>query len=116
MDSCIQFEDKGIPVIRIGLMSSPSLLEKGRIVAGPWHPAFGFLVRSAIYQRRIEPQLPGPGEVLHITIKVPSRDIPLIRGYRNQGLKKIESRTGAKVVNVEGDDSMPEGSVKVEKI
>ena len=116
MESCIQFEDEGIPVIRMGLMSSPSLLEEGQIIAGPWHPAFGFLVRSAIYQRRIESELPGPGEVLHITIKVPGRDIPLIRGYKNEGLKKIEDRTGATVVRIEVDDSIPEGRVKVEKI
>ena len=97
-------------------MSSPSLLEEGQIIAGPWHPAFGFLVRSGIYQKRIEPELPGPGEALHITIKVPGRDIPLIRGYKNEGLRKIEVRTGAKVVKVEVDDSIPEGTVKVENI
>ena len=116
MESCIQFENEGIPVIRIGLMSSPSLLEKGQVVAGPWHPAFGFLVRSAIYQRCIEPQLSGLGKVHHITIKVPGRDIPLIRGYRNQGLEKIKDRTGATVVKVKADDSMPEGQIKVERI
>jgi len=116
MESCVQFEDEGIPVIRIGLMSSPSLLEEGQIIAGPWHPAFGFLVRSGIYQKRVEPELPGPGKALHITIKVPGRDIPLIRGYKNEGLKKIKDRTGAKVLKVEVDDSIPEGRLKVEKI
>ena len=45
-DSCIRLEGEGIAVIRIGLMSSPSLREAGQIVAGPWHEAFGFLVRT----------------------------------------------------------------------
>ena len=53
--ACVRFEKEGIPVIRIGLMSSPTLLEKGEIVAGPWHRSFGFLVRSGIHQKKIEP-------------------------------------------------------------
>ena len=53
-ESCVRLESKRIPVIRIGLMSSPSLLQEGQIVAGPWHEAFGFLVRSGICQKKIE--------------------------------------------------------------
>ncbi len=116
MDSCMCLEKEGIPVIRIGLMSSPSLLEKGQIIAGPWHTAFGFLVRSGIYQRSIEPDLPRPGEVVNIKILAPKRDIPLLRGYRNRGIKKIAAITGAAVVKVDTDDSMPQGKIRVEKI
>ena len=60
-ESCIRLEGKGIPVIRIGLMSSPSLLEQGQIMAGPWHESFGFLVRSDIFHKGVEPFLPKPG-------------------------------------------------------
>jgi histone acetyltransferase (RNA polymerase elongator complex component) len=45
-ESCRILEHNGIKVIRIGIMSSPSLLEEGQIVAGPWHCSFGFLVRA----------------------------------------------------------------------
>jgi histone acetyltransferase (RNA polymerase elongator complex component) len=116
LESCIRLEAEGIPVTRIGLMSSPSLLEKGQIVAGPWHSAFGFLVRSGIYQRSIEPELPKQGEASHIKILIPKRDVPLLRGYKNQGLKGIEAKTGAKVVKVELDDSIPSGKVRIKKI
>ena len=92
------------------------MLEKGQIVAGPWHTAFGFLVRSGIYHRNIEPRLPGPGEATGIRILAPKRDIPLLRGYRNQGLKDIEAMTRARVVGVELDDSLPRGGVRVEMI
>ncbi len=114
MESCVRLEEQGIPVIRIGLMSSPSLLEEGQIMAGPWHPAFGFLVRSGIYQRSIESDLPGPGEAENIKILVSAREVPLIRGYKNQGLKVIKAKTGVKIIKIKGDDSMPEGSVRVE--
>ena len=116
MENCLRLERKGIPVIRIGLMSSPSLLEEGRIIAGPWHTAFGFLVRSAIYQKKIEPDLPTLGESAHIRIRVSSRDVPLIRGYKNQGIRAIKARTGAKMVEVEVDNRLPDGTVTVEKI
>ena len=116
IDSCIQLESEDIPVIRIGLMSSLSLLEKGQIIAGPWHPSFGFLVRSGVHQKRIKPFLPRPGTASKIRIIVPKREIPLLRGYKNQGIKWIEARTGTKVVKVESDDSIPPGRVRIEKI
>ena len=93
-----------------------NVYSKGQIVAGPWHTAFGFLVRSGIYQRNIEPELPGPGEVTNIRILAPKRDIPLLRGYRNQGLKEIEAKTGAAVVSVQFDDALPQGHIRVEGV
>ncbi len=114
MESCIRLEERGIPVIRIGLMSSPSLLEEGQIMAGPWHPAFGFLVRSGIYQRSIESVLPGPGEAENIRILVSAREEPLIRGYKNLGLRGIKAKTGVNIIEIKGDDSIPEGRVKIE--
>ncbi|MBN2060527.1 MAG: radical SAM protein [Deltaproteobacteria bacterium] len=113
-DSCIQMESRGIIVIRIGLMSSPSLLDKGQIIAGPWHSAFGFLVRSAIHQKKIRPMLPEPGMVSRFSIRAPLREIPLIRGYKNQGLHTIEERTGAKVISVIPDEQISSGSIRLD--
>ena len=116
IESCIRLEAEGIPVIRIGLMSSPSLLEDGRIMAGPWHPAFGFLVRSGIHQKNIQNDLPAPGKASEIRIFAPQREIALIRGYKNRGLKLIEKQTQAKVISVHSDDSIPPGRIRVESI
>ncbi|MCP4680984.1 MAG: radical SAM protein [Desulfobacterales bacterium] len=116
VESCMRLEAEGIPVIRIGLMSSPALLEKGQIVAGPWHPSFGFLVRSGIYRKALEQALPGPGMVSRMSIRVPEKDIPLIRGYKNQGLEWIERKTGARVIGVESDDSISPGNMRFQEI
>ena len=97
-------------------MSSPSLLKKGEIVAGPWHSAFGFLVRSGIHQKRIEPYLPKPENAKKIIVRAPSREIPLIRGYKNRGIGLIEDKSGAKVLDVLPDHSLAPGRISVEVI
>ena len=115
-ESCIRLEGNGIPVIRIGLMSSPSLLQEGQILAGPWHRAFGFLVRSGIHQKKIDPCLPKPGgEAAKIKLRAPHREIPLVRGYKNRGLRLIEKKTGAEVAGVIPDESVPSGQIIVDK-
>ena len=116
MEGCMRLESENIPVIRIGLMSSPTLLKEGQIVAGPWHTAFGFLVRSGIHLKRIASCLPAQGEVSKIRIHAPEREIPLVRGYKNQGIEWIEQWTGAKVVGVESDDSIASGEIRIENI
>jgi histone acetyltransferase (RNA polymerase elongator complex component) len=46
------FADKGIPVIRMGLHPVENKEEK--IIAGPYHPAFGFLVKARIARNTLE--------------------------------------------------------------
>jgi histone acetyltransferase (RNA polymerase elongator complex component) len=110
-ESCIRLESRGIAVIRIGLMSSPSLLKEGQIVAGPWHNAFGFLVRSDMHLKSIKRFLPRHGKVSKIGIRAPRREIPLVRGYKNQGLRLMEKKTGAKIIYVKADDSVADGRI-----
>jgi histone acetyltransferase (RNA polymerase elongator complex component) len=115
-ESCVRLEEKGIPVIRIGLMSSPALLRSDEVIAGPWHSAFGFLVRSGIHQEKIASCLPGQGVASKIRLRVPSGEIPLVRGYKNQGLRLIEEKTGARVTGVMPDEKVPDGQVRVENL
>jgi histone acetyltransferase (RNA polymerase elongator complex component) len=114
--SCVLLEARGIPVIRMGLISSPALKEEGQILAGPWHDAFGHLVRAEIYFDKIEPQLPHPGETARIRLRVPPREISLVRGFRNQGLYRLQERTGARVEEIIPDPSLLSGLVRVERL
>ncbi len=112
-EGCKMLENAGIPVIRIGLMSSPELLLRGQVLAGPWHAAFGFLVRCRIYQKIIESQLPSCGRMEKVRIRVRKSDVPLLRGYGNEGVKRISLMTGAEVLAVEGDSRLPPGKIEV---
>lgn len=113
IESCIRFESERIRVIRIGLMSSPSLTKKDQIIAGPWHPSFGHLVRSGVYRQKIEPLLPIHGSGPSIKIFASKREVPLLRGYRNQGLAWLEEKTGAINIRIEPDDSIPAGRIRI---
>jgi histone acetyltransferase (RNA polymerase elongator complex component) len=113
-ESCLHLETAGIPVIRIGLMTSASLREKGQVVGGPWHESLGHLVRSEMYQRKITAFLPGQGQAKKIRIRVPSREVALLRGYRNAGLRRIEEETQARVDGIFADDSVPPGRIAVD--
>ncbi|MBN2123852.1 MAG: hypothetical protein JW821_06145, partial [Deltaproteobacteria bacterium] len=63
----------------------------------------------------IQPHLPRPGQAARIRLRVPPREIPLVRGYRNEGLRFIEERTGARVKGVVADASVPSGQVRTEE-
>jgi histone acetyltransferase (RNA polymerase elongator complex component) len=115
-EGCMALEAAGIPVIRIGLMSSPSLREQGVIVAGPWHEAFGFIVRSRIYHKRIDPCLPKPGEARRIRLKVYWTEVPLLRGHRNSGLRLIEEKTGTTIEEILPVKTLGPGEIEVERL
>lgn len=51
----LDFWKAGIRVIRLGLAGEPGLLE--RLVAGPWHPAFGNMARSLALGLLLEEKL-----------------------------------------------------------
>ena len=115
-EGCSRLEDNSIPVIRIGLMSSPSLLRDGEILAGPWHSAFGFLVRSYIHHKKVGVFLPRFNNTATIGLRAPAREIPLVRGYKNEGVRLLEEKSGARIIYIKPDDSIPSGRIGVEEL
>ncbi len=114
-DACVRLEGKGIRVIRLGLQGSGRLAEPGRVLAGPWHPAFGFLVRARIYQREVESRLERADWGARIRLFAAAGEIPLLRGYRNQGLRRLERLTGARVAGIAADPELSAGRIRVER-
>ncbi len=113
--ACMKFDEKAIAVIRTGLMNSSSLREPGQILAGPWHEAFGHLVKSSIHRTRIAPMLPvEKWRGRSVVIGSHPREIPLLRGYKNEGIDWLENRLGASVAGIAADESLPPGHIRVE--
>jgi len=115
-ESTIRLERNGTAVIRIGILNAPSLAASGEILAGPWHESFGYLVRCRICWNKIEPFLPVRGEAERVSLRVSRRELPLIRGFRNAGVRMIEEKTGARVKEIRPDDFLSSGQVVVEKL
>jgi len=112
--SCAYLEARGIPVIRMGLQGSPTLERPGEILAGPWHPAFGFLVRTRLYQERLACLLAGAERAKCVRIRVHPRDVPLVRGHRNRSLRELERRVRSGCVEIVPDKTRVPGRPVVE--
>jgi histone acetyltransferase (RNA polymerase elongator complex component) len=65
-----RFREAGIRVIRLGLAGEADML--ARLVAGPWHPAFGNMVRSLALRYFLEQRLRAAGGRL-VRIFLPAR-------------------------------------------
>ena len=86
------FDDQKIPVIRMGLQPSASL-EKD-VVAGPYHPAFGELVMSRLFFRRMRDMLrkrQDTGKDSSLTITLANSDRSQFQGMKKCSLKRLES-------------------------
>ena len=96
-----QFEKNRIPVIRMGLQSTPFLEKKNAVVSGPYHPAFGHMVFSEIEYDKITAMLetaPPPGDVLNLRVH-PSR-ISRVQGLKKENLRRLQQQYGFREVRI----------------
>jgi histone acetyltransferase (RNA polymerase elongator complex component) len=110
------FKARGISVIRMGLQATGSLLEPGAVVAGPFHPAFGHLVHSAIFldlaARELEMQ-----KTLskRITLKAHPHDVAKLKGLKNRNMRQLIERFRLEELRVLPDPAVPENALRVIK-
>ncbi|MCG8565520.1 MAG: radical SAM protein, partial [Desulfobacterales bacterium] len=88
------FTRAGTRVIRMGLQASDLMEDEFKVKAGPWHPAFGHLVFSALALDEIQEQIktlsPNPGDTMDICFH-PAME-SRIRGDKNQNLTTLSTR------------------------
>lgn len=98
-----------IRVIRMGLHADRALLEPGRIIAGPYHPAFGYLVKSARWKNRVDRRMEMEKAGCNgreLVLEVPAHLRSEVIGHRCSNLEHWRRKWGirdVKVVNVPGD-------------
>ena len=99
-----QFTAAGITVIRMGLQPDEELCTPGNIVAGPFHPAFGELVKSLVLRRRLTPQIKSllSSGRRKIKILVPKNMESKLRGQQNANVKYWQA-LGAELTVVKTD-------------
>ena len=79
----------GIKVIRIGLQPDEELCAAGNIVAGPFHPAMGELVKSRVLRHYFTPMLQelAEGGAKGVIFHCPRRYESKLRGLKNSNMQ-----------------------------
>lgn len=104
----------GVPVIRMGLQTTPEMEKEGAVVAGPAHPAFGNLVLSSVfYHQSIQLLKQVSGDVKEMIFSVASRDVSIFRGVKNTNVKAIKRLYPHVKLIVRSDTDQPRGELKV---
>ena len=101
------FEAQGISVIRTGLntFDKHSL---GSVVAGPYHPAFGELVKSRIYYHKITKILENNTVFKEIILEkqgsgliIRAGSVPQVIGQKRENIEKLKAKFGFEWIKVE---------------
>ena len=93
------------PVQRLGLNPSPEL--ERSLVAGPYHPAFGGLVRETLRQAHIHQLLVPYDPARPGVLRFPSRELPLVFGQRRAGSMALAREFP--LLALEPDSHLPPG-------
>ncbi len=93
-----KYEQHGIHVIRMGLHSTQGVSFNGDVVAGPYHPAFGQLVKSQIAYDRLTKigQVSGNDFVAY----VPQNELSDYIGQKRANISKLKEEYGYKNVTI----------------
>ncbi|MDP8229749.1 MAG: radical SAM protein [Candidatus Gorgyraea atricola] len=94
------FESGGVKVIRIGLHPSKDLGSKKTMLAGPYHPAFGEMVRARQMRNRIIRAVKDRFVANRscIEIHVPENMFSLVSGHKGTEKKFLEKYFSVKIV------------------
>lgn len=101
------FEEKKIKVIKTGLHSS-DLSQNGGVIAGPYHPAFGELVRQRIYLEELRAATKDKGNVIYVAAGETSKAI----GNKKENLNRLFEETGRRF-KVKEDPTLRSGEIKI---
>jgi len=95
----------GVKVIRIGLQATAEL-ERGAVLAGPYHPAFRQLVEADLFYDLLA-KLAEAGDIDYpLTVFCSPSRVSDVIGQRRGNLRRLESERGVKVKEVRGDPAL----------
>jgi len=111
------FEQANVTVIRMGLQASEMMEDQNMVLAGPWHPAFGHLVLSALFYdhvcEKIETSVMAVRQNRVVLIVHP-RSESRLRGDKNQNLEKLGKQYPGILFSIKTNDALIPGEVVVQ--
>lgn len=113
-------EGSGVPVVRMGLQAGDGLEDDGGVLAGPWHPAFGHLVRSALVLDAVRERV---GQLLEtrpvdrtshrVALSIHPQWESRLRGDKNHSLKALGQEFPGLDFQVSVNSALASGQIEV---
>ncbi len=107
-----------IPVIRMGLQASANLTRSGDLLAGPYHPAYGELVKSSLMLKQIQqllfqirPEL--SGELLNISISFHPGDYSKVAGQKKRNIIRLKNTYRLRDIELRPDAEMKRDDIAI---
>ncbi len=108
------FHRHDIAVARMGLQAGPELAPDADLVAGPFHPAFGEMVQSALWldaiSRHLEKEGLQGGEVV---LEAPARLLSQIKGQKDFNLLDLLQRHQLRSLEVQANPALAEDTLRI---
>ena len=113
----LRFQEEGIPVIRLGLHTTPEMVVGDSVVAGPFHPAFRSLVESAIFLDMATKLLESrDGKGGNVVFSVSPRDVSNLRGMKNRNMRILKESFGLAEIQVRENTRQKRGSLTIDAV
>ncbi|MCE5244628.1 MAG: radical SAM protein [Desulfobacteraceae bacterium] len=106
--ACGTFVAAGIRIARMGLHADPELCKSGSIVAGPFHPAFGYLVRVRRWRDRVDACLRDTMKrgTKHVALTVPAAAISEVVGPGRSNVTYWKEKWRIGTLSVKGSPAL----------
>jgi hypothetical protein len=98
----------------MGLQTTPEMDKHGTVIAGPYHPAFRFLVESSSFFDRAASLLSeGDFREKSVVFSVCPKEQSAFRGLKNENMRTLQNRFGLSGIRVVPDAAQPAGTLHV---
>lgn len=104
-----RFELAGIRTVRMGLQAGPEL--EASLLAGPWHPAFGELVKSRLMLQKTRRLLAQKKES-SICLRINNRDQSVFRGLKSANIERLRQLGLWQRITLTTSSEQPRGTVQ----
>lgn len=103
------FKNSGIPVVRMGLQATAML----KVLAGPFHPAFGHLVQAEIFLDQAIAVLKDEETLFQkrVSLLVHPRSVARMRGEKNKNVRILKKMYAIEDLLIQANETVPEDRV-----
>lgn len=115
----IIFEKAGIKVIRMGVQPSSELLGNGEVIAGPFHPSYGEMVKSEVFRRQAHyliTEFVKGGAHRSVKLYVNHRELSQMIGHGRRNLYNLRNELELLQIDVVGLDLAEQGWVGISTV